>query len=764
MNETFLSELVALWEKIIERARARKWEHFGKTADRAWAFVGKDYNDLYVDARDERGEQFPHVERGVWQTRRNLCRDYIATMMPYIHTKIPNRLVLPRRPGIPPELLNIAAQNPQMQEAVAYANAIQKALEPTDAMRAFLLKWFLNYLPAEYDLFGEQRKALPEALVKGRCVSWTELAPSANGLIPVTYYDSIDGLLVDPDCRIWREAGFIIRERCEHVIRTAEKFSTAAHRIDPSELRGKFDSQLKTAAQGANLVPRGSRENSDVCVYYEVYSRFGTGHRLYDAGDEMKKLSDALDQIGNCYLAIMPGLPHPLNLWPESIRPESAESTEELRARLSWPIPFHVDLTDPWPCSPCDFMPNQNDPWATSPLEGCLPLLAFIDHAYSYLMSRVRSGCRNVFIGSKALGDEFVTRYLEAVDLEYIQYDGKPGEDLDKLLHRVEYPDIKRDVLMIIEKIESAFEQASGMTAALQGDSPTKQDRSATATSAREARLSSRPNDFADCVEAWNSRIAAKESLATRLYVGKDVMMPFFGEQDVQVPDPNVDPQILEMAQQTGQEVPTITVSGPLTQQWMELVSVGSDEMTQDKLEQAAREAATELTFTVEAGSGRRKNRQKQIEDFGQLSQQWAAFWSQLAVAGNPGPYNWAMGLAADVYDRSMEGAMIQAMPQEQGQGEADAAAQEAESAKSQQDMQLTAAEHDQDSQIQQEKQSLDASSAQQKMEMEESRHEQEMRHKEESHQLEMRLKEATAKAQAQAAKSNRQPQGKPRK
>jgi hypothetical protein len=609
---------------------------------------------------------------------------------------------------------------------------------------------------------------LPEALVKGRCVVWPEIVQSAYGLIPATYMDSVDGLLCDPDSRSWRDQGFIIRERCEHVIRTAEKFSTADHKIEPEDLRGRFNSNYKTASRGANLLPNDPDKSRDVVVYYEIYSRFGIGHHLDAAGDELAKLSDSLDAIGaHVYLAILPGCPYPLNLHPDTI----ANSTPaELKSRLAWPIPFHADLTDPWPCIPLDFLPNQNDPWATSPLEGSLPLLAFIDHGYCYMMEWLRNGCKTVFVGSKALGEKFVNSCLESLNMEWITIDGKPGEDLDKMMKRIDFPEVRRDLLMVIEKAEHAFEQSSGMSPSLMGEAPDKQDRSATATSARESRLSSRPNDFADCTEAWNSRIAAKEALATRLYVGKEVIAPFFGEQDVEVPDPNIDPNMMAMLEQTGQQPPMITVSGPLTQKWMELVSIGDEEMSQEELEQAAAEAATEHNYTVEAGSGRRKNRQKQVEDFDMLSKNFGQAWLQLAMApppvGNPGPYNWLMGLASDVFDRPMDGAMLQPQQPQQPQPDPEA---EAKAEQARQDTELNRQKAEQDAQYgEREMESkLQASMREMEMKIEQHRqemkmqaetHAQEMQHREETHDQDAEIKKAQAQAQAQAAKQKPKP------
>lgn len=751
MTEDFLAQLVSLWEKLIQRSREAKHRQFGKTADRAWAFLGKNYQELYIDARDDQGEKFPFAEGTVWKTRRNLSREYISVMLPYIHARVPNRLVLPRRPGLPPELLQMAAsQNPEVANTIAEATALQKGLEPDDALRAHLLKWWLNYLPDEYDLYSEQRRGLPEALVKGRCVVWHEVQQSAHGLIPVSTFDSIDGLLCDPDSRSWREQGFVIRERCEHVVRTAKKFSTASHRIDPDELRGKYQSNMERAKEtGNNLFPHDQK--GDVCVYYEIYTRgLGLGQDLDGAGDELQGLRESMSALGeNCYLAIMPGIGHPLNLWPADSGQEVTLTVDELKRRIAWNIPFHQDMADPWPCSVCDFAPNQNDPWATSPLEGALPLLAFIDHSYCYLLSRVRTSSRNLYLASKALTDAVVNGLLTYGDLEFIPYPGEPGIELDKLLKRVEFPEFRRDLIMIIEKAERAFEKASGMDPLLGGAAPETQDRSATATSARETRLSSRPNDFADCVEHWNSRIASKEAIATRLYVGKDVIGPFFGETDTSVPDPNVAPEIAALAQQVGQPVPMIDVPGPLTRKWLELVLVGNDEMSPDELADAAADASLELTYTVEAGSGRRKNRQKQAEDFSTLVQTMGPFWTQLATAGMAKPYNALMALGSDVFDRSMDAFMLPDMPPQGPQGPSPEEQQAAaEQDRQRQEMEMQQQTQQQDMKRQESEMAMQGQSQEQELAMQAAQHEQEMRHREETHAQDMRMK----KAQAQAA------------
>ena len=291
-TETFLREVVAVWEQIIPRAQAAKWRQFSRGADRAWAFVGSTYEELYIDARDEQGQAFPFAEDAVWKTRRNLSREYISVMLPYIHAKVPNRLASPRRPGIPSEIINMAkTQYPPIAGRVQHAAMIQSALQPVDAMRSFMLKWWLNYLPSEYNLYGEQRRALPEALVKGRACLWSEMEEGPYGPIPVSTYDSVNGMLCDPDSRSWKRQGYIIRQRVESVVSTAKKFG-----IPMDELRGSYESNLASSQKiysspegtGADLIP--TEKDGDVCVYYEVYSRIGIGHWLKDAPDSLKDL------------------------------------------------------------------------------------------------------------------------------------------------------------------------------------------------------------------------------------------------------------------------------------------------------------------------------------------------------------------------------------------------------------------------------------------------------------------------------------------
>jgi hypothetical protein len=602
-----LEQICDLWLKQVDLCKQRKWDQFGKTAHKAWGFLGKSYRDLYL-SKDGDSDEFPHATGPFYKTRLNKSREFVSLMLPYVHQRVPNRVVTPRRPELPPELVAAMATG---------GIPVSPTTSPDDRMRAWLMEWWLNYLPGEYNLNREARTAIQEALVKGRGVVWTEMVDGPYGEIPASYYDSVDNLLIDADCVQMRDAGFIIRRRQRQVWRVAEEFG-----IDPDKLRGQSSSALSQAIAGVrdSAITGDSEESKgDICVYYEIWSRMGVGHRLVGASEEMKQVADALDAIGPyVHLVIAPGVPYPLNLPPELVQ-DSVISQEEMLKRLEWPIAFCDDAAaNPWPCTCLDFYPNCDNPWASSPLEAGMAMQVFLDHLYSFIMSRVRSTCRDIIVLSKGLEADVKNAIESGLDQVIAQYNGEPGVDLQKLIQIVKFEPVNRDLWQVVAIVERAFEQATGISPLLAGGQPPAVDRSATATQARESRLSSRPDDFADMVEEWMSRIAAKEAQATRLYVGSEIVAPLFGE-DV-------------TAMETGM--------APLTAKWATLVNTDDPAV-----------AAAELSYSVESGSGRRKNRGKMAADVTQLAQTFAPAYLQLAMGGNPGPLNGLIGMIGEAYE-----------------------------------------------------------------------------------------------------------------
>lgn len=609
-----LKSITELWLRQIELCKEAKQKHFGKTADRAWGYLGKSYRQLYIEASQD-SEEFAHVTGPYYRTRLNKSREFVSLMLPYIFSRVPNRVVTPRRPQVPVELMR----------ALPGVAANLQPIKDQEEILCWLMSWWLNYLPGEYGLYREARTALPEALVKGRGVVWHELVPSPTGEIPGSFFDSVDNLLIDADCTQMRDAGFIIRKRRMQAWRIAELFE-----VDVATVRAQAKSHLAEAAKGDN-----ESAEADVCEFYEIFSRMGIGHRLVGADQDMKDLFQTFEELGPyVYLAVMKGIKHPLNLPPEILEMEGGE---QIKRRVEWPIAFYEDVADTWPCTVLDFAPNQDNPWATSPLEAALPLQQFLDHAYSYLMSRVRATSRDLIVTSTEMSEAVRRALVSGLDQEIVPFDGDPGTELDKLLKVIQFPALNRDAWQVISAVERAFEQATGMVPLMYGTQGDSALRSAQEAGLHESHATSRPDDYADCVEQWMSRIAAKEAIASRLYVGPETVAPLFGEQ-MQEAAPDVDPYSPE----------NVATWGQLTQAWAMMVN------TDDPAE-----AVAELSYTVEAGSGRRKNKQKQIQDAQMFIQNLAPITMQFLQSGNPMPYNWLMQKIGEAYDVDLSGMQV---------------------------------------------------------------------------------------------------------
>ena len=596
----WLTAVNNLWLKQVEICQQHKKEKFDRTAQILWKYFTRDYRDLWLPAEGE-GDNWMD---GNEATRIRVAKsaEFVQLMLPHIHEKLSERSVSPRFPILPDFL-----------QQLVQAMGAQLNTRDQERAVAWLMEFWLNYLPGEYDLTREVRSALPEALVKGRAVVWHEMMDGPYGKIPVSTCDSVDRLLIDADCLYYRDAGFIIRERRQQIWRTVERFGKTSG-ITADQLRGSYESNFSKAWYDARSYGKEERDK-DVCVYYEVWSRMGFGERLQDWPDEYEDYREPLESVGpNVFLAVMPGMEHPLNLSPQSLT--GAEGPSMIKAQVEWPIAYHADRLTPWPATTLDFLPDPDSAWAISPLKNALPYQIYLDRAYTWLMSRMGVTSRSIAVVSKELSGRLKDAMVSDDDLALVEIDGK-AIDVREHIYMLEMPEIKSEAIAVLEMVERKFEMASGLDPRFYGGSPSKQDRSAEATMAAETHLNSRPDDFAQIVRNWEGEIAKREGQASRLYVLPETVSPLFGEPPPDFEDPA-----------------TITQS-PLSWLWGSLVN--TDDPGQ---------AMADLRYTTAAGPSVRKNRLKRNADAQALIQAVGPLFSQMAPM-EPRPFNGLMGLLA---------------------------------------------------------------------------------------------------------------------
>lgn len=602
-----MSQLVALWERQYEFARKAKRRLFGRTASALWDYYGSSERMLSVLPEGENypaemDQPFPDGTSSVHTARLNKSYEFVALMMPYLFAQLPNRTVSQRVGQLPPELAQLAGQSQQLA---------------AESAGSALMEWILNYLPGETHLSREIRAALPEALVTGMGYVWHELEETPQGILPASFFESNKRILFDADARTQNEAAFIIRVRRHPAWRLAETYGISADLLRQGRHTSRSFYQQSVSSftdEDGENEDRPIDERGDIVEYIEIYSRVGLGFQLPAGpeGDELGSMADnpealrnlgaAIDTVGpHIRLVIVPGVPFPINLAPDTLIGTGA--IEQITEAIQWPIPFFEDRFSPWPFSDCIFYPESSNPYAISPLRGGLPIQRFLDHVYTWLMTRVRRSCRDLIVTSKELEEALQNAIEKGDDFEIVPVEGN-ASDVQKLIHVVEFPDVKRDIIEVLHLAERAYEQNTGMTPLLSGTTQ-RAMRSATEANVLQGHTTSRPDDYAQQVEDWHSRIARKDAIATRLFMSPRTVAQIFRE-----PDP-------ELAQQQGQSF------GPFTQIFAQFVS------TPDAVR-----ANAEWAYGVEAGSARRKNQQKALDDMQQIVPLFAPHLFQVAMAG----------------------------------------------------------------------------------------------------------------------------------
>jgi len=571
--KTWLADLTALWRRRIAAAIRAKEDQFGSAAREMWRYLTATYEDLYVVGA-ETGDIAVYGGGPYYRPRINKFQEFVDLYMPFILGRNPVRRVSLRRPVFNEEVMSSAMIGMGMPVSYARHDRTARALYETAAR---LLEWWLQYCADEYDILREARLAVTEALVKGRGLLWHGLISTASGLMPASFYESVDNLFIDPAAVTLRDAGYIIRRR-----RMSSWLAAETLGIDENKLLQYARASLveREAGSAGGIDERDT--DSQVVEYYEVYSRIGSGVAMAESDSELRDWREALESLGPYqFYAIASGGEHPLNVDPERITTES-----ELRAAVEWPVMTFGDTIHPWPVSILDFYPSTTNPWARSPLEPGLPMQVFLDHLYGYVMSQVRRSTRTIVV----VPDHVDGRFVDALRNQDADYEVVPitsqqiGELSSSLYQIVEFPAIRSDLITVIQDVERVFNKAVGLDEVLYGATPDKQIRSAAEAQIRYTQASNRAMAMAETVEKWMSSVASKDGILSRLYVPFSQMATFFMEPILAGPD--------------GEPVP----GGPLTGVWSTAVTATD-----------AFEAGSDFWFTIESGSGMRKDKAQEI-------------------------------------------------------------------------------------------------------------------------------------------------------
>lgn len=652
--KNLLGKIANLWETQIKLCEQRKAKDFGDTAKEIMRYVGQRVSTGRMGMLVDGLPMTPDMQNESLSTL-NWAQLFVDVMAPYVCAAVPNRLVTPIRPQLPPEL---STTRPEIAQQ-------QMIADERDRMTCFQLQEVLNWSPRAYDAKRESRMAVNEALAKGRGVAFLELddAPirSKDGTpfrMPVLRAESVDNLGIDGDCIHYRDAGFIYRRRSQPAYEIARLWGE-----DAAKLRAAAKQGIKSQQEEAlNTVTPTSTDptTSDVLTYYEFWSQIGLGEKLVGAPEDLKDqavFATAIEQLGRyVHFAILPGMDRPLGLDPDKLTalaaqasepPEGAPEAKEksgagedvslgailegqeaeqkpsaegdladpmlmqvLSAALEWPIKTYGRIYNPWPCAMLDFKPRVDSAWPKAILEAALPLQRFLDRIYEHIISRVRKAGRDVFVYDPAIGDDIIQAIRGIDDLRMVPMadPGKLKESIEAMIYCIKFPEMNKDIFAVIKLAWDAFREITGISSELLGGVPRAQDRSAEASKIKGSGLSRRPDDYAEAVEAWESEKCALEAIAWRMLADQEFVAELFGEA------------LDEVETETGPQINWLTA--PLTKSWMESVYCGRRTGEDGaEIDEDPYRAAAQVNYDIEAGSGKRKNLQLLQQNITQVMQ-----------------------------------------------------------------------------------------------------------------------------------------------
>lgn len=527
-----LQPICANWLSKIRKAHEYKDNVFGKFAREASNFFDGPGDYAYSGSKDSIGlsvEDGSDFQKPSFCMSVNKVAEMVQLFGPVLYHKNPNRVVTPREDtALAPE--EVGVDNQSAYFLWNLTNQLAAGNTGVQRVRAKLLEAYLNYTPNELGLLDHARMSIDEAIIKGMGVLWTEVETMPDGTKVVgSFHDSVDNLVVDPDADTFEKCWWVAH-RCTEPVWKVEK----DYGLEPGSLRGNLESWNSAHESDPDRSKQYWRQQgctSDLVTYWKVYSRMGMGSRMSGVGGSptsrgvMESMNQVLERYGDhCFLALVENLPYPLNLPPAVLQ---SAGDDEVARRVAWPIPFWADKC--WPFTEVSFHRAPRQSWPISHLKPAMGELKFINWAYSFLASKIRTTCRDFVAILKSSNEEIKSALQHGPDLTIIELD-EMNSKISEAVQFLQHPPMNKDIFSIIEAVMEQFERRVGLTDLAFGESA-RQFRSASEAEIKQGNLRIRPDDMASRVEEAMSEVAKKEAIAARFAIGPRDVLPVLGAQ-----------------------------------------------------------------------------------------------------------------------------------------------------------------------------------------------------------------------------------------
>lgn len=611
-NYEFFRPLVTGWLSKIESALTaparKKWK---EVSDECLMFYSRSaaamWDPLYAK-KFWRGMKAPRTRVSI-----NKAFEFVAVYGPNLLWDIPHRTATPKKMLDLPE----GAFPPEVFQAVMQGVAQENA---QDRLVSSLMQTWLNYTPREMPgngLEGHNELAVLDAMLKGSGHLWPApyKMPGAERWLTGCFRKPPEDLIIDPDFKTIGEAKWIALRHTETHWAVEKRFNLPPRSLkNKATLESSWHYSELSSRDDQGTGDRKSGKTNDLIVWYEVWSKLGTGARMTGMPDTIKNHLEEV--VGDfAYLAICPDCPYPLNCPADKIR--NGASSEEVRKHFEWPVPLWTD--DRWPVERLIFYEDPDSPYGIPPLSPALGELKSMNAIVSWLVSRTWQSSRQMWAVLGQYRDEMKKILDDGEDMDVF---GIPSgaDDIRKVVQLLEGKEVNADPWKILELLSDMFDKRMGMTPFVYGQNEDgTQDRTASTTEARKSAVSARPEYMQKKVVGWQSRVASVEAIITYLFVKANDVIPLMG--------------------QTGAML------------WQQHIENGDPELIM-----------RQTRFEVAAASIRRPNRERDIANLNELMGRWLPEASKFAELNqNWEPINGATQKFGELHDMDVDGLMFPA-------------------------------------------------------------------------------------------------------
>ena len=524
------SEQIAILRPIVDAWRERiGYAHKSKEGFRA---IGKQCEQFYsadmgfMWERDFMTKNFGGDIAPQFKITIAKAFELVAIVGPVLYWKYPNRAVKSYDPiELTPEVFG-DPEDPMVQQMFQQAMVESEKEKKIGKTRNSLMQTYLNYSQREQPgtLSMHAENAITEALIKGRGCLWVEpyTFPGSKTTLTGCFYDTVDNLLIDPDCTMpdLSDAMWIARRHVDPSWKVERRF-----KMRRGELYGKgaYETEESKAVQtdASDYMDRMTGRTNDLIVWYEVWSKGGAGvRRPFD--QQATGLGRAFDStVGDyAYICVTNNYDYPLNAprtWFEQA------STADVKKALRWPNPYYKDGR--WPVALLDFYRKPRSPWPLAPMAMGLGELMFMNVIVSMLANRVHTHSQDFVAYLASHAKQVESKLKSGENRVFIEINDVAQKSISDIIQFIKAPEINFDVFKVLDMVSNMFDKRVGLTELLYGLNPGgAASRTAADINAKQEMTSVRPEYMAGKVEDWMSESANLEKFCARWNVtGKDI-------------------------------------------------------------------------------------------------------------------------------------------------------------------------------------------------------------------------------------------------